>query len=66
MSKAKEKIYLINDVDFGVGSIANDRESAIAWFGAFLDNLENNQEAVPVKIYRKDMTKKEFEALPEI
>ncbi len=62
----KEIIYFIDEEDFGEGYLANSRQSAHEWLNAFLDNLEDGENGVTVKFKRKDMTKEEFEAIPEI
>lgn len=61
----KEVVIFINDHSFGEGLLAHSIGTAIQWYGAFLENLDDGDE-ITVTIKRQDMTKAELDALPEI
>jgi hypothetical protein len=63
-TEPKHVVYCINSSAEGMGSHVNSRESALQWFAAYLENLSDGDDD-EITIRRKDMTKAEFEAIPE-
>lgn len=63
--EGKETVIFINDHDFGAGNLAHNYRAARQWFKAFVHSLEDGDE-ITVTFRRKDMTRSEIEALPEL
>jgi hypothetical protein len=62
---AKQTVYFINEDELNMGWLAHDPESMINWLETFLDNLHEGEEVI-VKFKKREMTRAEIEALPEI
>jgi PDZ domain-containing secreted protein len=65
LPSGKEIIICIDSDAEGMGSHINSRNSALEWFTAYLQNLEDGDEDT-ITIKRKDMTKEEIAKLPEL
>ena len=62
----KEIVYFINSEEEGLGAHANSLESALQWLAAFLENLDDGDAPSRVVFFRRDMTKAEIDALPQL
>ncbi len=61
----KEVCYFITEHDFCGNPILNSESSALQWFDAFLENLDDGDTS-EVTVKRQDMTEAEIEKIPEL
>ncbi len=61
----REKVYFIDEEDFGEGLLAHSLHSAHQWFDAFWENLGDREISI-VRFQKQAMTKAEIDAMPEI